>query len=142
VSFVVYGSYPHRETEPLLPSTSSLFEAMYHQIAMLGGRTNEQWIAQYAGSHQNPMNRVCHTLGIPAIVVSIGVLVLSIFVHRLWVYALALFLVGGRFNSLATPSSTKSLNSFTTGGSCLSVCAGGGPRFPGGRDLLPWHAFA
>jgi uncharacterized membrane protein YGL010W len=67
---------------------------VYHQIAMLGGRTNEQWIAQYAGSHQHPVNRVCHTLGIPLILVSLGLFVTSILVHRLWVYALALFLVG------------------------------------------------
>lgn len=49
---------------------------VYHQIAMLGGRsneprTNEQWVAQYAGSHQHPVNRICHTLGIPAILLSV-----------------------------------------------------------------------
>jgi len=66
---------------------------------MIGGRgneprSNEQWIAQYAGSHQHPVNRICHTLGIPAIVVSIALFVASIFVHWLWVYALVLFLFG------------------------------------------------
>jgi len=39
---------------------------------MLGGRTSEQWIAQYATSHQHPVNRLCHTLGIPLIVMSIA----------------------------------------------------------------------
>jgi uncharacterized membrane protein YGL010W len=68
--------------------------AVYHQIAMLGGRTNEQWVSQYAGSHQHPVNRVCHTLGIPAILVSLGLFLLSIFIHRLWLYALVLFLAG------------------------------------------------
>jgi uncharacterized membrane protein YGL010W len=68
--------------------------AVYHQIAMLGGRTNEQWVSQYAGSHQHPVNRVCHTLGIPAILVSLGLFLLSIFIHRLWLYALLLFLAG------------------------------------------------
>jgi uncharacterized membrane protein YGL010W len=67
---------------------------VYHQIAMLGGRTDEQWIAHYAGSHQHPVNRVCHTLGIPAILVSLGLFLLSIFVRRLWLYALAFFVVG------------------------------------------------
>src|SRR5690349_2679767 len=38
---------------------------------MLGNRTWEQWIAQYEGSHRNPVNRVCHTVGIPAIALSI-----------------------------------------------------------------------
>ena len=38
---------------------------------MLGGRTSEEWVAQYATSHQNPINRACHTFGIPMIVVSL-----------------------------------------------------------------------
>jgi uncharacterized membrane protein YGL010W len=83
-------------TRPLNPALGLHFSvrAVYHQTAMLGGRTNEQWIAQYAGSHQHPVNRVCHTLGIPAILVSLALFLGSIFMHRLWLYALALFLVG------------------------------------------------
>jgi uncharacterized membrane protein YGL010W len=61
---------------------------------MLGNRTNEQWISQYSSSHQNRINRLCHTLGIPTIVLSIAVFLASIFVHRLWPYALGLFLLG------------------------------------------------
>jgi uncharacterized membrane protein YGL010W len=38
---------------------------------MMGGRTSEEWIAQYATSHQHPVNRMCHTFGIPLIAVSI-----------------------------------------------------------------------
>ena len=38
---------------------------------MLGGRSWDEWIGQYAGSHQHPVNRFCHTLGIPLIVISI-----------------------------------------------------------------------
>ncbi|MGA7514200.1 MAG: DUF962 domain-containing protein [Candidatus Sulfotelmatobacter sp.] len=63
-------------------------------LRMLGNRTNEQWIAQYSSSHQNRVNRVCHTLGIPTIVLSIAVFLASIFLHRLWPYALALFIFG------------------------------------------------
>ncbi|MGA2922945.1 MAG: DUF962 domain-containing protein [Candidatus Sulfotelmatobacter sp.] len=70
---------------------------MYHPIAMLGNRTNEQWIAQYASSHQHPMNRLCHTLGIPTILLSVLVFLGSIFVHWLWPYALALFVTGWVF---------------------------------------------
>jgi len=83
-------------TEPLNRHRTYQFlvRAVYHQTAMLGGRTNEQWIAQYASSHQHPVNRICHTLGIPAILISLGLLLISIFVHRLWFYALALFLAG------------------------------------------------
>src|SRR5580693_2278894 len=61
---------------------------------MLGNRTNDQWISQYSSSHQNRVNRLCHTLGIPTIVLSIAVFLASIFVHRLWPYALALFVFG------------------------------------------------
>jgi hypothetical protein len=86
-------------TPPLGPSTwysryGFFARGVYYQIAMLGGRTDEQWIAQYAASHQHPVNRVCHTLGIPAILVSLGLFLLTIFVRRLWLYALAFFVVG------------------------------------------------
>ena len=38
---------------------------------MLGNRTWEEWIAQYERSHQNPVNRTCHTVGIPLIALSL-----------------------------------------------------------------------
>jgi uncharacterized membrane protein YGL010W len=76
----------------------SLFgSALYHRVAMLGSRSNEQWVAQYAASHQHPVNRLCHTLGIPAILVSLVGFLASIFIHWLWPYALGLFLVGWTF---------------------------------------------
>ena len=40
---------------------------------MLGNRTSDDWIAQYSASHQHPVNRACHTIGIPLIVISIAV---------------------------------------------------------------------
>ena len=61
---------------------------------MMGGRTNEQWVSQYSSSHQNPVNRMCHTLGIPMIVLSLGLGIVSIFVHGLWMYAASLFILG------------------------------------------------
>ena len=64
---------------------------------MLGNRTSEQWIAQYSTSHQHPVNRLCHTFGIPLILISIAIFVISIFRHHLWYYALALFVVGWIF---------------------------------------------
>jgi uncharacterized membrane protein YGL010W len=70
---------------------------VYDFSAMLGGRTNEQWIAQYASSHRNRVNRVCHTLGIPIILVSLAVFLGSIAIHRLWPYALAFFVLGWIF---------------------------------------------
>jgi uncharacterized membrane protein YGL010W len=64
---------------------------------MLGGRSWDEWIAQYARSHQNPINRLCHTLGIPLIVLSIPLFLLSYWVDGLWVLALALFVTGWLF---------------------------------------------
>jgi uncharacterized membrane protein YGL010W len=40
---------------------------------LMGDRTSDQWIAQYASSHQNRWNRACHTLGIPMIAISLFV---------------------------------------------------------------------
>jgi len=61
---------------------------------MMGGRTNQQWIEQYASSHQHPVNRFCHTLGIPMITVSLPLFFVAIFVHGFWVWPVALFAVG------------------------------------------------
>jgi uncharacterized membrane protein YGL010W len=59
---------------------------------MLGNRTSEEWIAQYSQSHQHPVNRFCHTIGIPVIVVSI-----AIGAAGFWRTALALFVLGWIF---------------------------------------------
>ncbi|MGE0352436.1 MAG: Mpo1-like protein [Gemmatimonadales bacterium] len=67
---------------------------------MPGGRTNEEWIAQYAASHQHPFNRACHTVGIPLIAISIPLFAVAIFVHGLWPLPLALFVVGWIFQFL------------------------------------------
>jgi len=66
-------------------------------LRMLGGRTSEQWIAQYSSSHQHPANRLCHTLGIPTILLSLPFLIAGIFFHRLLLVALVLFLAGWGF---------------------------------------------
>lgn len=64
---------------------------------MLGNKSSEQWIEEYSHSHQHPINRLCHTLGIPLIVISIALFVVAIFVAGLWKWALALFVVGWVF---------------------------------------------
>jgi hypothetical protein len=96
--------------------------------AMLGNRTSEQWIAQYSTSHQHPINRACHTLGIPLILLSVVLFLASGFLHRLWIYALALFLLGWIFQFIGTPSKASRPNSSTTGASSSSASAGGGQR--------------
>lgn len=64
---------------------------------MLGNRSREEWIAQYARSHQHPVNRLCHTIGIPLILLSLVVFAASSVVHGAWMWALALFAVGWVF---------------------------------------------
>ncbi|NUQ21454.1 MAG: DUF962 domain-containing protein [Gemmatimonadaceae bacterium] len=64
---------------------------------MLGNRSSEEWVAQYATSHQHPINRFCHTVGIPMIALSVILFVVSIWVAGLWKTALALFVVGWIF---------------------------------------------
>ena len=64
---------------------------------MLGNKPKEQWIAEYSQSHQHPVNRLLHTLGIPIIVLSVLLLILAVFVRGLWPWALALFVVGWVF---------------------------------------------
>jgi len=59
---------------------------------MLGNKTSDEWIAQYATSHQHPVNRACHTVGIPLIVVSI-----ALGVAGFWRTALGLFVLGWVF---------------------------------------------
>ena len=61
---------------------------------MMGGRTSEEWVAQYATSHQHPINRTCHTLGIPMIVVSILLAPVAWAGPLSWRTPAALFLAG------------------------------------------------
>lgn len=63
----------------------------------LGGRTWDEWIAQYATSHQHPVNRTCHTIGIPLIALSIPLFVVALLVPGFWKIPLALFVVGWVF---------------------------------------------
>ena len=61
---------------------------------MPGNRTSDEWIARYSASHQHPVNRFCHTIGIPLIVTSIAVAVASALSGRAWLVAIALFVAG------------------------------------------------
>ena len=64
---------------------------------MLGGKTWEQWVAQYAQSHQHPVNRFCHTLGIPLIAAALPLAVVAVLRPDLWPLPLALFVAGWVF---------------------------------------------
>lgn len=64
---------------------------------MFFGKTWEEWIGQYAQSHQNSVNRFCHTIGIPLIAGSVPLFVLALFVSDLWVIPTVMFIVGWIF---------------------------------------------
>ena len=61
---------------------------------MMGGRSWNEWIDEYALSHQNRINRITHSFGIPMIVVSALLVPFSFFIAKLWIAALALFVAG------------------------------------------------
>jgi uncharacterized membrane protein YGL010W len=61
---------------------------------MLGGRTWDQWIAQYGGSHRHPLNRACHTLGIPLIALSLPLFLVALVVRGVWPLPTILFVLG------------------------------------------------
>lgn len=64
---------------------------------MLAGRSWDDWIARYATSHQHPVNRFCHTLGIPLIVASLPLAAVAVFSPRWWPVPATLFAIGWLF---------------------------------------------
>jgi len=79
---------------PSVPSKPVVTTSGIIVRGMLAGQTNEQWIAKYERSHQHPVNRVCHTYGIPTILISLAMFAAGFIRHRLWWLALALFILG------------------------------------------------
>lgn len=61
---------------------------------MMGGRTWEAWIEEYAEGHQHPMNRLTHAFGIPMIAVSILLIPSCLFITGMWRISLGLFVIG------------------------------------------------
>jgi uncharacterized membrane protein YGL010W len=64
---------------------------------MLAGRSWDDWIARYAASHQHPVNRFCHTLGIPLIVVALILAVAAPILPGSFRIPAALFAIGWIF---------------------------------------------
>ena len=65
---------------------------------MLGSdRTSDEWVSEYARSHTHPINRFCHTIGIPMIALSVPLFFASPFVAGLWPLPTSLFVVGWVF---------------------------------------------
>ena len=64
---------------------------------MLGNKTWEQWIEEYSKSHEHPVNRLTHTIGIPMIALSLPLFPVALFVRGFWIVPVALFVVGWIF---------------------------------------------
>ena len=61
---------------------------------MLGGRTWDEWVAEYSRSHRHPVNRVCHTIGIPLIASSLPTFVAMLFLPNIWPLPVGMFAIG------------------------------------------------
>jgi uncharacterized membrane protein YGL010W len=61
---------------------------------MMGGRSWDDWIEEYAEGHQDPINRLTHSFGIPMIALSLLLVPVSFFAAGVWRLALFLFVVG------------------------------------------------
>jgi len=67
------------------------------RMALMSTRTWDEWLEQYAESHQHPINRLCHTFGIPIVLGSVLTGLAALFVPALWPLAAVLFVVGWIF---------------------------------------------
>jgi uncharacterized membrane protein YGL010W len=66
-------------------------------MALMSSRSWDEWIAAYGRSHQHPRNRLCHSIGIPLIAVSVVGFGLALAFPRLWPIAGGLFVLGWIF---------------------------------------------
>ena len=71
---------------------------------MLGGRPYDELMKAYIGDHQNPTNKVFHLIGIPIVVITVGLWLIAPYFEGVWLWALvatpigiALQLIGHRF---------------------------------------------
>lgn len=60
----------------------------------MGGKSWDEWISDYSKSHQNKINQITHTVGIPMIALSLLLIPTSFFVAGFWKIPLGLFVVG------------------------------------------------
>ncbi len=66
-------------------------------MALMSPRTWDDWIAEYGLSHQDPKNRLCHSIGIPMIAVSVASVPLAFLGGTFWLVPVGLFAIGWGF---------------------------------------------
>jgi uncharacterized membrane protein YGL010W len=62
--------------------------------------TKRDWIAEYSQSHQHPVNRACHTVGIPMIAASLPLFAVAAVRRKGWALPTTLFGAGWAFQFL------------------------------------------
>jgi uncharacterized membrane protein YGL010W len=67
----------------------------YGQI--FGNTPVDEWVDRYELSHKHPINRAFHKFGIPLIVLSLPLFLLSAFIRGFWRVPLSLFTLGWIF---------------------------------------------
>jgi uncharacterized membrane protein YGL010W len=66
-------------------------------MALMSTRSWDDWIREYGESHTHPVNRRCHTIGIPLIALSVPLFVVAAFWRAFWAVPVALFVAGWIF---------------------------------------------
>ena len=61
---------------------------------MMGGKTWDEWVDEYSKSHEHPINRLTHKIGIPMIALSILLIPFALFIAKFWIVPLSLFIFG------------------------------------------------
>ena len=64
---------------------------------MLGERSWSEWVREYSAGHRNPVNRACHTVGIPLITVAVLIVPFAFWRPRAWQAAGGFFILGWIF---------------------------------------------
>ena len=60
----------------------------------MDGKNWDEWIDEYSKSHEHPMNRLTHKIGIPMIALSILLIPVAFFIAKFWIVPLSLFIIG------------------------------------------------
>jgi|SRR3982751_724583 uncharacterized membrane protein YGL010W len=64
---------------------------------MMGGKTWDEWISEYSKSHEHPVNKLTHKIGIPMIAVSLPLFLVAPFITGFWIIPTLLFVIGWIF---------------------------------------------
>ena len=64
---------------------------------MQNATSGRDWIGEYGRSHRHPVNRLCHTIGIPLVAGSIPLFAVLLLRSDFWPVPVALFVVGWIF---------------------------------------------